>query len=52
MWQMVNQILGTPWAGVTIPERMLMIAGALTAIFMLITGALSMITDIGKGGRR
>lgn len=52
MWQLLYQVMGTAPVGITIPERMFMMALAGTGIILLITSAFRMITDIGKGGRR
>lgn len=51
MWELIVRLLGQMPAGFTIPERMLMMAICGTAILLLITSAIELIIQVGKGGR-
>jgi len=48
MWNLIQQIAGVNLAGMPTPERLMLMAIAGTGIMMLITSALSMMTNIGR----
>jgi len=52
MWAMLQQVMGTPWAGVTAFERQFMMALAGTGVIIAIKSVFELIILMGKGGWR
>jgi len=51
LYGLIQQIMGTPWPGVTILERMMVMAGAITLIMHVVGAVLYFIKIVAKGGR-
>ena len=51
MWGLIQQIMGTPWPGATIFERMMVMAGSITLVIQVIRTILAFIEILAKGGR-
>ena len=51
LWWLVDTFLGTPPSWATIPERMMVIAGAIALILIVIRAFFDLMESLMKGGR-